>query len=72
MLCWMQLLGTKVSSGQVTAALQLLLVRPLPLVQVIPAIVIPITGNSNIRLQHVKGISATVSTTTPFGPGSRV
>ena len=62
-----ELLSTKSSSGQVTAALPLLLVRlVLDWFKVVPATVIPITHNLNPGLQHFKGIAITISTPGPL------
>ena len=64
--------GTKASSGQVSAALALVLVslvlhwfRWFPLV-------ISITFNSNHSLQQFKDTSIAMSTHGPFGPARRV
>lgn len=43
-----------------------------PLVQVVPAIVITITSNSNHEFQQCTGLSVTVPTPGPYGPDSRV
>lgn len=62
-------IGHKLSSGRVTAALVLLLVR---LVHQWFRWFWPITCNSNPRLQQLKSISITASTSGPFEPDHKV
>jgi len=72
-MCCTELLGTKANSGQVAAALCTASCKACPpLVQVVPAIAIPIASNSDHWLQQFKDISIAVSTPGPFGPGYRV
>lgn len=56
---FLELFGTKSSSGWLTAALACLLVS---LVCVVPAIILLITCNANHGLQQFKGMSVTVPT----------
>lgn len=65
----MDLLSTKASPGQVIISLALLLVRAsAELFHVVLGTVIPITGNSNQRLQQFKSIAIKIFTHGPTGP----
>lgn len=71
-MCFVALLGTKTSSGQITAPLAMLLVSLILPVQVVPPTVFPMECNLSHGLQKFRGTSITIPVPGPSAPGHRV